>query len=100
MQFGEFEVRGRVALDRCPLLLEGLVGNCCRKEDIAATPLSAKPLIPTAGSRRRSPPQGPVIGVPGGATIPVALVLVKTPVPLVPESAKGGIAGTVLSIVC
>ena len=44
--------------------VEGLVGNCCRKEDIAATPLSAKPLIAEAGSRRRSPPQGPVIGVP------------------------------------
>ena len=39
--------------------VEGLVGNCSRKEDIAATPLNAKPLIPTAGSRRRSPPQGP-----------------------------------------
>ena len=35
----------------------GLVGDCCRKEDIAATPLSAKPLIPIAGSGRRSPPQ-------------------------------------------
>jgi hypothetical protein len=73
MQSGEFEVRGRVALDRCPLLLEGLVGNCCRKEDIAATPLSVMPLIPTAGSRRRSPLQGPVIGVPSGATITVAV---------------------------
>ena len=27
-------------------------------------------------------------------------LLVKTPVPLFPESAQGGIAGTVLSIVC
>ena len=30
----------------------------------------------------------------------VAVELVQTPVPLVPESAKGGIAETVLSIVC
>ena len=42
----------------------------------------------------------PVIGVPSGATITVAVELVKTPVPLVPESVEGGIAGTVLSIVC
>ena len=40
-------------------LLLGAGTNCCRKEDIAATPLSAKPPIPTAVSRRRSPPQGP-----------------------------------------
>jgi hypothetical protein len=68
-------------------------------EGYGVAPRVADPPQPVAVVGHHRKPH-PVIGVPSGATITVAVDMVKAPAPLVPVIAKGGIAGTVLSIVC